>query len=163
MEIKYEVRQDKFMFVFVIVSACLLVTFLMGISIGMVISVILREDYTNDDRLVFSLAAVIAFAFALVFSLILAKIIYEYKNQVDIYTEEKLIRTMKGRVVFELPYSQIASVKIGWHVIFISCERAIIQANGKKGLRTIYEHYSEHDVQRVKQIISESKGYQRHL
>lgn len=83
-------------------------------------------------------------------------ILVVYKKQVDIYTPEKLIRKRGDKIIFELPYDNVISIKEGaFDLLAMQLKSHIIEANGKKGTRNFFEHYSRIDISRIKKIISE--------
>ncbi len=158
METGYKVKQSKIIFILGCVSGIILFSFFFGFSIGMIVSVFVK-DYTDEDKLGYVISSSICFCFSIVIIIILIYVIYIYINQVDVYMENKLVRKIKDKIVFELEYSQIKTIKEGYFTILIFCEQPIRKANGKKGPRTIIEQYSVKDKNRIKQIIGNSITY----
>lgn len=82
-------------------------------------------------------------------------VMYTYKKQVDIYTSEKIIRKRKNKILFELPYNNIVTVREGFESVFMVLKTHITEANGKKGTRNFYAHYSRADISRIKSMITD--------
>lgn len=117
----------------------------------------------NDNYPIYSdhtTLGIYLFCFSLlVLFLFLAAEIYMiviYKIQRDIFTTDKIIRKRGEKIIFELPYSNIITIKEGYFgLLAMELKSHIVLANGKKGTRNFFEHYSRLDIHRIKGMITE--------
>lgn len=139
------------------IIACCSAGIFIAFFIGMVImfSFAMVGAKTYDEYVVFLISLIGFAAFAVICIIILAYLIYIYKNQVDIYKSDRLVRTRNGKVVFEVLYENIVSIRVGIDSLFITLKTPIVKVNGKKGPRNFYEHYSRYDIHFIKQAITD--------
>lgn len=150
-----EVRQSRRF----LITAC--VSGLLGISVFLVacvlfirVLVIRNETYGNIIGVSISLAT--CFGVVIAVLCIIIYLLYRYKCQKDTYTETKLIRKVKEKIIFELPYENIISIKVcSFDLLAMELKSYIIEANGKRGTRNFFEHYSRTDISKIKRIIAE--------
>lgn len=152
MEIR--VKQSKMMVTLACIAGLVGALFFLGLFIYLLLEIV-NVNYKSDDDyevLIFCCSGIGLMMLFFIGAVIY--LIYRRFVQVDIYTEEKLVRKYKETIIFELNYKDIVSLREGFFSLFLFCNAPIIQANGKKGPRTIYEHYSLKDIARIKQLIS---------
>ncbi len=155
-KIAFEAKQSKLMLILACI-ACGIFEIVWG---GMLIFIIatwskgLRNDY-------FAYIFMLCF-FVILFLAFIGIFIYliiNYKRQIDVYTGDKVYRKKGKKVIFELPYNQIETVREGFHSIFLVLKKGIVKKSGKKGPRNFYEHYAEKDIYEIEKIISSYKTY----
>lgn len=152
-----EVKQSKGMFIAACIACSLFEIIWGGMLIFVIASIENGRPVTNDDyfgyiyMLCFFCILFIAFVFILIY------IIYRYRLQKDIYTQEKMYRKMADKIIFEIPYSQIETIREGYCLIFFVLKKGIVKTNGKKGPRNFLEHYSNKDISKIERMISQYK------
>ena len=152
-EKKFEAKQSKKMVVIACCSAGIFVALFLALLIFFLIK--LPEIATQDERTAYILCIIIFAAFIGVILIILIYLICIYNKQVDIYKTDRIVRQLNGKVVFEVPYANIESIREGYDSLFIILKTPIVKCNGKKGPRNFYEHYSRADIHRIKQMITD--------
>ncbi len=154
-----EAKQSKKMFVLACCAAWLFIAFFLGICAFLVIKLCDYNSLTFDEKILCCLCLVYSLIFALVILVIFIYIYYNYKHQIDIYMADKMYRKKGNKIVFELEYKKIVLIREGFlSSIFLFCEEPIIKTNGKKGPKTLYEHYSIKDIFEIEKIISAYKN-----
>ena len=154
-----EVRQSKTMTVLACISAVILVCVFTALTVFFIVKLTTEHNLTFDDNVTFIFSAVTFAIFAAIIGIILGYILHTYKYQVDIYTDNTLIRKKKDKIIFELPYENIVSVRKGWNLIAFMLKSPIVRKDGKKGPRNFFEHYSEADIIRIMQIVGSPREY----
>ena len=153
----YEVRQSKKMVIFASISAGILELFLIGLAVMFLIAICGNYSLTFDEYVICSLSLGFSIVFAIVIAIMLVHIILNYKYQLDVYMDDRMYRKKGDKIIFELEYKNIISMRQGIESIYLYCKEPIIKKNGKKGPKTLYEHYPLNDIYRIKQIIASSK------
>ncbi len=149
-----EVKQSKKIVILGCCSAGIFVALFLGLFIFF--SIKLFDAPTTSDELIVSIINLtFCVTFTIVVLIILIYIIYTYICQTDIYTGTKMYRKKGDKIIFELPYEQILSIREGYCSLFFVLQNGIIKSNGKKGPRNFYEHYSRADIHRIKHIITD--------
>ena len=148
-----EVKESKFMVVLACISTGLLECLFLALALSSAIR-LFNENRTFDDEVVCSIILISSIVFSVIIAIMIIYILRTYRYQVDIYMDDKLVRKRKGIVIFELCYNDIISMREGIFSLYLYCKGPITMANGKKGPRTIYEHYAKRDKVRIKQLIS---------
>ena len=140
-----------------IILACCSAGIFIALFIGLVImfSFAMVRAKTYDEYTISIFCIVWAAAFAVICIIILVYIIYTFKKQVDTYKSDRFVRTVNGKVVFEVLYENIVSVRVGFDSLFITLKTPIVKVNGKKGPRNFYEHYSRYDIHFIKRAITD--------
>lgn len=151
-----EVKQSKKIVVFSCLSAFIFLSLFCGLLAFVVYRIITGrsadfEEITGNVFMVVFCAIVIA-----IITGILVYIIVIYKIQTDIYTKDRIIRKLGNRVVFELLYENIISIKERYESVFFVLKKPIKKVNGKKGPRNFYEHYDRTDIAKIKRIITDN-------
>lgn len=152
---KFEVRQSRKMIILACISSGIAELIFGGLLVAVIISLLTdkSKSYNDFSGCVFLLCfcGVLFIAFIIV----IVYFILNYKYQVDVYTDDKMYRKKGERIIFELEYKNIISIRQGYDSIYLFCKEPIIKKNGKKGPRTLYEHYSCADIYQIKRIITD--------
>ena len=152
-EKKYEAKQSKRMVVIACCSAGIFLALFLALLIFF--SIKLTDIVSHDERIAYILCIIIWASFIAVILIILIYLIYIYNKQTDIYLNDKFVRLINGKVIFEVPYANIESIREGIDSLFMTLKTPIVKCNGKKGPRNFYEHYSRAAIHRIKQIITD--------
>lgn len=110
------------------------------------------NEFLADIILEIACLSIVVFFAAVEFALI-----YRYKYQVDIYTENKMYRQRKNKVIFEIKYENIKKIRIAPGILgglFLFCEKSFIQKGIQKGRKTFDEQYNQKDIAKIIAIIS---------
>lgn len=148
-----EVRQSKKYTILTGIGALLIVAFLL-MCFSLMLFKIISGLETRDEIVIVSISICTFLCFAISITVMFVFVMYTYKKQVDIYTSEKIIRKRKNKILFELPYNNIVTVREGFESVFMVLKTHITEANGKKGTRNFYAHYSRADISRIKSMIT---------
>lgn len=151
----YEVKQSKKMIIIACISAGIFELLFLGLGIYF-ICCFNREKLTYDEKVLYILNIIIFIIFAIIIAVIFITILHTFFFQLDVYLENKLIRKKGGKIIFEISYKDITSIKQGYDSLFMVLKEPIVKINGKKGPRNFYEHYSEKDIKMIKRIIADS-------
>ena len=141
-----------------IILACCSAGIFIALFIGLLIlfSFAFINASTEDEYSVYLVCIVWAAAFAVICIIVLVYLIYIYKKQVDTFKSDRFVRTINGKVVFEVLYENIVSVRVGFFdSLFITLKTPIVKVNGKKGPRNFYEHYSRYDIHYIRRAITD--------
>lgn len=161
-DFKYKVKRSKSIILFTWVL-CAFVELMFGAVAVLLIVRLATGDYkTYNDPISQLCADIITISFSFIVILLLLSVcIYlsvETKKQVDVYTMDKMYRKKGDKIIFEIEYNQIDTIKEGFfaftYTFCIFCKEPIIKKNGKKGAKTLIEYYSRKDREKVKQIIA---------
>lgn len=152
----YEVKMSKKMVIMACISAGIFELLFLGLSVYFICDHVLQENITFDEKAAFYTSVCYGMVFALILAVVFIYILHTYINQVDIYCENKVIRKKGNKVIFELKYDNIKAIRQGYDSLFFVLKEPIIKINGKKGPRNFYEHYSQRDIYRIKQIIAQN-------
>ena len=154
---KYEARLSKGYFLFNLIGYSLFsILFIFIIYLGANMWIEEKKSATPHSG---NLTGGIYLVFwgLLMLLLILFVIIYliiAYKQTIDVYTEEKMYRIKRNKVVFEIDYKNIRTIRDGpFCSLFIFCKEGYIKRGWNKGATTFAEYYSKYDKHRVKQLI----------
>lgn len=153
-EISINVRQSK---IYVILCC---VCGVLGASVhlvicGIFINLLVFGNETSENIIGLSISLSYCLGISILVFSITGYVIYLYKKQIDIYTVDKIIRKRGNKVIFELPYENIVTIREGFESVFMVLKTHIIEANGKKGTRNFYAHYSRADISRIKRMITD--------
>lgn len=149
-----EVRQSKKYLIFVCIGISIIIAVITS-CIGLFLNALINDKPTKDNIIGLAICICGSLCFLMIFFTLLLYVIYCYKKQVDIYTIEKLIRKRGKKIIFELPYNNIVTVREGFESVFMVLKTHITEANGKKGTRNFYAHYSRADISRIKSMITD--------
>lgn len=152
----YEVKQSKKMVIIACISIGIFELFCVGLAVYLIYGYFIKEYIIIDDVIGIYMGAGCFIGFAIIFIIAFIYILHTYIYQVDIYCENKLIRKKGNKVIFELKYDNIKAIRQGYDSLFLVLKEPILKTNGKKGPRNFYEHYSQRDIHRIKQIIASS-------
>ena len=109
-----EVKQSKKIVVFSCLSAFILLSFFCGLLV-FVLYRISTGSYADFDEITGNIFMVAFCAILIVIIIgIIICIIVVYKKQTDVYTKDRIIRKIGNRVIFELLYKNIISIKEGY-------------------------------------------------
>lgn len=95
-------------------------------------------------------------SFALMIFIIFAIIycIRKYKCITDYYMQDRMIRKKGEKILFEIEYKNIASVRQAYLGTLLLISKEPIYYKGKnKKFKTLVEHYRKEDIYRIKRII----------
>ncbi len=166
-EICYEVKRAKYANILIIILCAFVELLFGGVIIFFIISFVNKEYKSHNNPSTQLGIGIFCFVFIwlIFFAMILVEIylIKEGKNQTDVYTAEKMYRKSGEKIIFELEYSKIETIKEGFfaylYTFCIFCYEPIIKKNGKKGPKTIIEYYTKKDREKIKEIISQSSAF----
>ena len=151
----YEIRQSKSVFLLACLSAIIFELIFCGIAIFCIIDLYHFEELSYDEYLASIIILISCISFIITILIIIIYIVYNFINQVDVYTKNKMYRKKGKKIIFELNYRDIVSVKRGFlNSLYIFCKQPIIKSNGKKGPKTIYENYSKNDIYKIEQLLA---------
>lgn len=154
LSMEIEVRQSKLIVLLCILSLCLFEV-LWSYAIIAPLLDLLKNEYARIDDLVGDIYLVCFGSIMFIaFAILMIYLFYNYKVQIDVYAEDKMYRKKKNKIIFELEYKEIVSIREGiLSTIYLFCNKPIIKCNGKKGPRTFNEHYHRKDIKCIKKII----------
>ena len=153
-EIVHEAKQSKRMIILACCSQGIFIALFIGLTI--MFSFAFIGATTDDEYTGYLFCIVWSAATSAICIAVLAYLIYIYKKHVDIYKSDRFVRTVNGKVVFEVLYENIVSVRVGFFdSLFITLKTPIVKVNGKKGPRNFYEHYSRYDIHFIKRAITD--------
>lgn len=151
----YEIRQSKSIFLLACLSVIIFELIFCGIAIVSIIDLCNFEELNYDEYLASIIVLISCILFIVTILIIFIYIVYNFINQVDVYTKNKMYRKKGKKIIFELDYKDIVSVKRGFlNSLYIFCKQPIIKSNGKKGPKTIYENYSKNDIYKIEQLLA---------
>ncbi len=153
---KCEIKQSKKIVISACISIGVLELFFAGLVTYFIYDYVTQKDVTFDEKADFYTSVCSGMLYAIILAVAFIYILHTYIHQVDIYCENKMIRQMGNKVIFELKYDNIAAIRQGIDSLFLVLKEPILKTNGKKGPRNFYEHYSKSDIRRIKQLITNS-------
>ena len=153
MQTEFRVKQSKLMIILATVSAGIFEILFLVLAIVFLLEC-KNKQLTSDEYIVYGSCSAIGGIFAFIILIILIYIISTYFRQIDVYLDDKMYRMKGNKIIFELPYKNIISIKEGFNSIFLFLKQPIVKKNGKIGPKTLYEHYSKYDVHRIIKIIN---------
>lgn len=157
---EYRVKQSKLIVILATISAVIFEILFLVFAIIFLLEC-KNKQLTSDEFIVYSLCSAISGIFALIILLIIFYVIITYIRQVDVYLEDKMYRMKGDKIIFELPYDNIISIKEGFNSIYFFLKKPIEKKNGKIGPKTFYEHYSKFDVDFIIRLVN--SDYLRYL
>lgn len=149
----YKFKCSKKLIVFTIL--CLII-FGGGIfGTGIVLAILGINDPVSFDQftmdifgLCFSVACIGFIVFAIIYC------IRKYKSITDYYMQDRMIRKKGEKILFEIEYKNIASVRQAYLGTLLLISKEPIYYKGKnKKFKTLVEHYRKEDIYRIKRII----------
>lgn len=164
-ELSYEVKPSKQVFVLCMFCCLFGEAIFTGLGIYVIITLINGEFKSFKDPV----SQLCGDLFILIFCMILSVLfiilcIYFIKTmleQVDVYTEDKLYRKRKDKILFELNYSNIIDIKVSYlNCLLLFCKEGFIKSKSKHVLKpqtTFMEHYNRKDIMKIIQIIRDYK------
>ncbi|MCI8368143.1 MAG: hypothetical protein HFJ81_00715 [Clostridia bacterium] len=151
--IEYKVKQSRLMIILATVAAGIFEIIFLFFSIAFLFEC-KNKQLTSDEYAVYIMSSVIGGIFALIILFIIIHIICTFFRQIDVYLNDKMYRMKGNKIIFELPYKNIISMKEGFNSIFFILKKPIEKNNGKIGPKNFYEHYSKRDVHRIIKIVN---------
>lgn len=150
---EYRVKQSKLMIILATVSAGIFEILFLVLAIVALLEC-KNKQLTSDEYIVHGSCLVFSGIFAFIIIIILIYIISTYFRQIDVYLDDKMYRMKGNKIIFELPYKNIISIKEGFNSVYFFLKQPIEKKNGKIGPKTFYEHYSKFDVHRIIKIVN---------
>lgn len=150
-ELKFEVKQSKRMIIIASCSAGFFLVFFLGLLLFFSFAFIGASTY--DEYVVFLISLVWSGSIIVIVFIIFICFIYRYNKQIDIYKTDSFVRQINGKIIFEIAYDNIISIREGFDSLFMTLKTPIVKINGKMGNRNFYEHYSLADISQIKKII----------
>lgn len=158
MENKLEIRQSVIAVAGGIISIFIFEIVWGGTSISFLVDLIKNEaGQYNDGYWACILVLCIAWIIFILLIIALAYIIYCYRKEIDIYTDDRMYHTRGNKIIYELEYKDVIAVR-EWlmDTLILFCEKPIIKKNGKIGPKTVWANYRKADRIRIMQIISKN-------
>ena len=153
-----EVRRAKSINILLIILCSFTEIIFGGLTIWSIITILSEHFQLFDDLLAYIFLSIFSFTIFIVILVLCIFLMYESLIQVDVFLEDKMYRKKGDKIIFEIEYSQIDTIKEGFfaftYTFCIFCKEPIIKKNGKKGAKTLIEYYSRKDREKVKQIIA---------
>lgn len=151
----YKVKCSKKLIVFTIL--CLTI-FGCGIFGGCytfsLIKLIKNVDLTGDLYSGMIFVCVLSFVLLIVIIFAIIYCIKKYKCITDYYMQDRMIRKKGEKILFEIEYKNIVSVRQAYlGTLLLICKEPIYYKGTKKKFRTLVEHYRKEDIYRIKRII----------
>jgi hypothetical protein len=151
---EYRARVSKKMTILSVLSCCIFILVFSTTIIFPIVDIFIESrlgDFASFNIFMICMGTL----FECIIIIILIVIIKKYKYQEDIYTEHKMYRTMKGKKLFEINYSEIEKITIDpfWGMIFFCNVNFKKRAGLKNGGKTLCEHYTRKDVHHIRQMI----------
>lgn len=145
-----EVRPNKPLHIIGIISGLFVSIFFFGMGIFLLVYLINADsiDVGNTVGLVISVSTSLLFA-SVIFVLCIVLLIGLLCNR-DVYSEEKMCRMRKGKVIFEIKYSNIDSIQFQNSYLFITC-KSPYKSKGRE--LNFSECYRESDAKKIFQLI----------
>lgn len=161
-DLSYEVKPSMQVFILCMFACLFGEAIFMGTGIYTFITLINGEYESFKDPTSQLCAGIIVLSFCMIISvLIICLSIYFIKTmieQVDVYTEDKLYRKRKDKIIFEINYSNIIDIKESYfNCLLLYCDKGFIKSNSKNILRsqtTFMEHYNRKDIIKIVEIIT---------
>lgn len=150
---EYRVKQSKLMIILATVAAGIFEILFLVLAIVFLLES-KNKHLTSDEYAVYGLCSVFSGIFAFIILIIIIYIISTFFRQIDVYLNDKMYRTKGNKIIFELPYENIISIKEGYNSVCFFLKKPIEKKNGKIGSKTFYEHYSKFDVHRIIKTIN---------
>lgn len=147
---EFEVRPHKPLNIIGIMSGLLISIFFFGIGIFLLVKLISADsiDIGNTVGLIISVSTSLLIAFAIFVLCIVLFIGFLYNR--DVYSEEKMCRMRKGKVIFEIKYSNIDSIQFQNSYLFIIC-KSPYKPRGRE--LNFSECYRERDAKKIFKLI----------
>ncbi len=158
MENKLEVRQSVIAVAAAIISIIITEIIWGGSAIYLLIDFIKNEaGQYNDGYWAYIFMLCCAFSMPILFIIALVYIIYCYRKEIDIYTDDRMYHTRGNKIIYELEYKDVIAVR-EWlmDTLMLFCEKPIIKKNGKIGPKTVWANYRKADRIRIMQIIAKN-------
>lgn len=152
--VEFVARQSKKLFIIEVFSALIFEIFFCCLLIFSILSISYGRPKTTEDFFGYIYMLCLFGILSVIFVILLSYFIYNYKSCNDIYTFDKMYRRKGKKIIFEIPYKNIANIKYGFESIFFFLKEPIVKINGKKGPRNFYAHYSKYDIDRIIHIIN---------
>ena len=148
-----KVRQSKKIFIAACIAAAIFECVVIGLTILFAVRLMIGSLVMMKEKSIYIMCMLIGIIFSFVIATIWVYVLMVYNTQIDIYSDSKLVRKRRDKIVFELPYENIISIRQGYELIFFCLKSGIVKTNGKKGPRNFVEHYSASDIMRIRQLI----------
>ncbi|MCM1546188.1 MAG: hypothetical protein NC033_04035 [Clostridiales bacterium] len=150
---EFRVKQSKLMIILATVAAGIFEILFLVLAIVFLLEC-KNKQLTSDEYSVYGASSVFSGIFAFIILIMIIYIISTYFRQTDVYLDDKMYRMKGNKIIFELPYKNIISIKEGFNSIYFFLKQPIEKKNGKTGPKTFYEHYSKFDVHRIIKIVN---------
>lgn len=135
------------------ISAAIFEALFLTVAIVFLIQGLKLSD-TSEDNTIHLLCSVFGFGFAVAILIVMVYIIYVFRRQTDVYTDDKMFRKRGDKIIFEIPYKNIKDIKQGFDSVFFILNTPIKRLDGKAAPRNFYEHYAKKDIDRIIKIVS---------
>ena len=120
------VRQSKVYIIFVSISAIFIMLFFVELSILALYRIICHNTVNISDYFGDIIGLCFSSLCFTIITLMFVCILLQYKKQRDIYSTDKMIRERGEKIIFELPYKNIVSIKEGFFSVFMVLKTHII-------------------------------------
>ncbi len=160
--IVFQVKQSKKIILLCIICG-IIFELIGGLGIFLAVKGLIKNDSASFDDFVGNIYGLcFSLCLSILFIILSIYLIYNYNVQIDTYTNDKMCRKKGKRIIFEIPYKNIITVKHGFESVFFVLKEPIIKVNGKKGPRNFYAHYAQRDIDRIIQIINSAYLNMKH-
>lgn len=153
MDTVYKAKCSKKLIIFTVVCLIVFGGGIFGTCIVLAILGIINpvtfDQYTMD---IFGLCFSVVCIGFVIFSITYC--IKKYKSITDYYMQDRMIRKKGEKILFEIEYKNIASVRQAYlGTLLLICKEPICYKGTNKKFKTFVEHYRKEDIYRIKRII----------
>lgn len=155
----YEVRYSKGMMICLTVLCIIGEMIFGGGAIYLMVKLLITEEISGDGYGIMIMSACGLWLFFLIVLIVYIYILWQFIYDIDVYTETKMYRTRKNRILFEIEYNNILTIRRGgiWSVCFF-CREGYLKSGWNKGVKTFTAYYKRQDIYQIIKIIS-NKNY----